>query len=308
MLSNFICDAGSQSPDRILDQSNNELTSHVQTLVSFCQSNPQVRVAVVPPLARSVPEWFNPYLPCFTAFLFGEITKAGCDQIRYLSPFVAPPHFFTSDGVHLNQDAGIQFIRFIIDGVDQILPNSGAQNTPFISVSSQSSHLEMAPYTSALPSLLVSSVPQPQPSTAHLVSSVPHSQPSTSGYVSLVPSVPPPISTSSASFAVEFSRISSALVTLTGVTDRLGDAASVRRQQDNLIFARLKEDRDFEFNKNREDRFTVTGLTVSRPPSDPKERKDFFRQKLQDLVDSACPDVDPHPVVLDVFVNMRYVI
>jgi len=79
-----------------------------------------------------------------------------------------------------------------------------------------------------------------------------------------------------------------------------------RREQDNLIFARLKEDRDYELNKNRENRFTITGLVASGVPSDPKERKEFFKQKLQQLVDEACPDVLPRPEVLDVYVNMRY--
>ncbi len=81
VLANFKCDAGSLSPDRLLDLSNTELASHVQTLISFSLANPGVQIPIVPPLARSVPDWFNPYLPCFITYLFGEISKAGCSQV-----------------------------------------------------------------------------------------------------------------------------------------------------------------------------------------------------------------------------------
>ena len=102
--------------------------------------------------------------------------------------------------------------------------------------------------------------------------------------------------------------MTSALETLTGLTNTLKSKAKTRRDQDNLIFARIKEDRDFELNKNRESRFTVTGLVTSTPPLDAKERKEFFRLKLAALVEEACPDseLDPKPEVLDVYVNMRY--
>jgi len=78
-------------------------------------------------------------------------------------------------------------------------------------------------------------------------------------------------------------------------------------RQDNLIFARIKEDRDFDFNKNRENRFTISGFRVSTvPPADPKARKEFFRELVEKLVHEATPDLDPPAKVTDVYVNMRY--
>jgi hypothetical protein len=80
-----------------------------------------------------------------------------------------------------------------------------------------------------------------------------------------------------------------------------------RRLQDNLVFARIKEDRDFEINRTREDRCTISGVTVSTaPPTDPKERKEFFRAFISDLVVEALPEADVPPQVLDVVVNMRF--
>ena len=85
--------------------------------------------------------------------------------------------------------------------------------------------------------------------------------------------------------------------------------SEVRRHrcQDNLVFARIKEDRDVEINKASEDRCTITGLNVSTaPPSDPKERKEFFKTLVSGLVSEALPEASPQPQVLDVLVNMRY--
>ncbi len=215
VLSNFICDSVAQAPDQLLTASNNELASFLQTLSRFSQVNPTTKIVVVPPLPRGDPQWFNAYLPCFTTFLIGEISRIACGQIRYLSPFVAPESFFDVDRIHLTQDAGFQFIQYIISGVDQVFPLSNA------------SDVQSAPF---VPPRLTSSG-----------FSLPLTQPSTSA-----------TSVHSSSFAVEFGRITSALSTLTDLTSTMRSETKVRRDQDNLIFARLKEDRDFEFNKNRE--------------------------------------------------------
>lgn len=287
VLANFICDAGVLNPDRLLDAANSVISKHISLLHRFSQTSPSTRIVVVPPLSRSNPDWFNPYLPCLLTFLISEIIKTGNAQIRYLSPFVAPANFFLSDGVHLNQDAGYHFIKFIIDGVDQVFPEVSPPSL-------QSTSMAPPPITSL------------QPSSTHPGAS---SQYTYSQAAAPFPSGPPSFSTSTAptstNFAVEFGRISSAITSLTGITSSMRTEATTRREQDNLIFARLKEDRDFEFNKNREDRFTVSGLITPNPPVDPRERKAFFIQRLQDLVDEACADVIPRPQVVDVYVNMR---
>ena len=101
--------------------------------------------------------------------------------------------------------------------------------------------------------------------------------------------------------------LAQAVTSLTSLTGSLRSEVVARRLQDNLIFARLKEEQDYSFNKNREDRFTVTGVQVSvAPPRDPIERKAFFKNLLSGLVAEACPELTPTPEVLDVYVNMRY--
>ena len=125
VLSNFLCGAcDAVDPDQLVEAANAALSDHVLSLVTFMGKHPQTRVAIVPPLPRTTPDWFNSYLPCFTSFLLGEVSKYRNPQLQMLAPFVALPHSFETDGVHLNPDAGENFIRYVINGVDQIFPVS----------------------------------------------------------------------------------------------------------------------------------------------------------------------------------------
>jgi hypothetical protein len=160
-----------------------------------------------------------------------------------MAPFVAPGSFFESDGIHLNSDAGHQFVHFLVGNADAMFP-------------------DVVP--SALTSVIVPS-PSPAPSA---------SGPSTE--------------------------------TLADKVAMLDVKLSRRISQDNLIFARIKEDRDLEINRSKEDRFTLSGLRLpSIPPPLPKDRKEFFKSAISDLILKACPDLDPPAQVLDVLINMR---
>jgi len=157
-------------------------------------------------------------------------------QLKFMTPFVAPPTYFESDGVHLNSEAGVTFVQFLVTNCDILFPTDSAP------------------------------ISAPGPTQA----------------------------------------ASSPLEALSETVDLLRSDVLRRRLQDNLIFARIKEDRDHEINRSREDRCTLSGLSIrTAPPSEPRERKEFFRQFVSDLVSEACPDIDPLPKVLDVIVNMR---
>ncbi len=239
VLANFICDASRD--DDILASANREISDHVEALNTYCLANPDVAVAVAPPLPRSVPDWFLAYLPVFSTFLFHEVSRLSNPRLKYMAPFVAPPTFFESDGIHLNADAGATFIQYLVSSADLLFPDVGA---PAVEVSATV--------------------------------------------------------TSNNEASVD------ALSKLSRDVSDLRSEFQRRRCQDNLVFARIKEDKDFEFNKAREDRCTISGITVTTaPPQDPKERKDFFKNLISDLVTEALPDPDVPPQVLDVLVNMR---
>ncbi len=243
VLANFLCDACTSDADA-LTAGNGVITEHIETLNSYSLSNPDVRIAVAPPLPRTVPDWFSSYLPVFSTFLFHEISRMANSNLKYLAPFVAGPSFFESDGVHLNADAGATFIRYLVSSADLLFPQEGDD----AGTASQASHVEGSGPEKTL-----------------------------------------------------------TLTQLSQDVDELRANFKRRRLQDNLVFARIKEDRDFEINKAREDRCTISGLAVrSAPPSEPLERKEFFKKLISDLVIEALPDVDVPPQVLDVIVNMRY--
>ena len=239
VLSNFI--SNGCMGDDLTAAANWEITAHVEFLHQYSLSSPNTSIAVAPPLSRSVPDWFPAYLPGFCSFLYHEVTRMCNPKIKFMSPFAAPPSFFESDGIHLNQDAGSSFIFYLISGVDQLFPP-------------ESETVEG----------------NPAPGTSEAM-------------------------------------VSSSLASLSRSVCTLRNDVNRRRLQDNLIFARIKEDRDHDLNRSKEDRCTISGLSVlSPPPLDARERKDFFKDILAKLVSEACPEADPKPVVIDVLVNMRF--
>lgn len=284
VLSNFICDACTD-PSHIVDAANAELQRHVTSLFQLLGRHPEMNVVIVPPLPRLVPDWFNSYLPCFTTYLVSAVSRCQSSRLQVMAPFVALPSSFDSDGVHLNSASGLCFIQFLINGLDQILPSTPAGQPQSASMMPSSSSVTTATHDGTSSA-----------STAPFTSSSVGAQGASFANV---------VQTSSSSSSS--SMLSQAVTSLTVMTGNLRSEVVTRRLQDNLIFARLKEDQDYALNKNREDRFTVTGLRLSQaPPQDALERKTFFKELLAELILEACPDLDPPPRVLDVFVNMRY--
>ena len=134
VLSNFLCDACTAADQsRLVEVANAELSAHVLSLASYLGSHPQTRAIIVPPLPRMVPDWFNSYLPCFTSFLINEVTKYGGPQLQMLAPFVALPTSYESDGVHLSAAAGECFIKYVLNGVDQVYPVTNLATTSIAS-------------------------------------------------------------------------------------------------------------------------------------------------------------------------------
>lgn len=228
-----------------------------------------------------------PYLPCFITYLISEVAKIGSVQLQVLSPFVTLPSSFETDGVHLNGEAGLSFIQYLVTGLDQLVPASSTSTE----AGSVSTHLAPAhPFASSSGATGGSStVPEPGSISAHLTPA------------NL-------FATSSGNGTSDPNVLQSAVANLASLTGSMRAEITARRLQDNLVFARLKEDQDYAFNKNREDRFTLSGLRINPtrpPPQEALARKEYFKEVISALVLKACPDLDPQPEVKDVFVNMR---
>ncbi len=167
VLANFLCDACSAvDVSQLIDAANTEISLHVQTIQTFLQAHPHTRCVIVPPLSRQIPHWFSSYLPCFITYLISEVAKIGSVQLQVLSPFVTLPSSFEADGVHLNGEAGLSFIQYLVTGLDQLVPTSSTSTE----AGSVSTHLAPAhPFASSSGATGGSStVPEPGSISAHL--------------------------------------------------------------------------------------------------------------------------------------------
>lgn len=80
----------------------------------------------------------------------------------------------------------------------------------------------------------------------------------------------------------------------------------LRRQRDNYVFARLKEDADSELNRSRENRVVISGLDrASTSATSHQAKKDHYLAVVTGLILKACPELNPKPIVEEVFVNLR---
>jgi hypothetical protein len=75
--------------------------------------------------------------------------------------------------------------------------------------------------------------------------------------------------------------------------DKLEAKIDERRWNDNLMFARTREELDTATNKSKEDRIIMTGLTsASPPPRDKAQRSQWIRQVVVDTIKRFKPDFD----------------
>jgi len=96
------------------------------------------------------------------------------------------------------------------------------------------------------------------------------------------------------------------LVKLAESSSILENQIRIRRQRDNFVFARIKEEADGELNRARENRVVISGLErVSDAHSTHQAKKDHYTKILTELIAKACPELDPKPAVVDVVVNIR---
>ena len=78
---------------------------------------------------------------------------------------------------------------------------------------------------------------------------------------------------------------------LTERLERLENQVSSRRHDDNVIFARIREEMDSATNRQKEDKIVITGITSSvYPPPDPAQRKIWLRKIVEDVIKSVAPD------------------
>ena len=257
VLPNFIVDVCDGVPDSEVDLfAKQQVTGHVETLLTLSQKFQTANFVVVPPIFRSDPGWFGPHLPGLLAHLSSEIARVGSPRIAAVDPFVVVLSMLEDDGIHLTVAGGDQFLSHLDSQLARLLvplpiAPDGALAAPdrldliLAAVNRNASQLE---------------------SVKTLADTVSNLESSTSLFETYV---------------------------------------RVRHQNDDFIFARMKEESDAEVNRSREDRVCITGLNPPTGLSSHKEKKDHYLANVNRLVAIACAALPDTPTAVDVYVNLR---
>lgn len=255
VLENFIVDGCTGVPDDEVQLfAHQQVTAHVETLMSLTVRLPGVNVIICPPMFRSNPAWYGPYLSAIHAFLAAEVARVGSRQLGVCAPFVAVPSLLEADGIHLTPSGGSRFLSHL----DSELQSMLLLVTPSTTEDNTGDSMDCEPGEEA--GTVADATDNSQVSLANLVKS-------TSSFKAFV---------------------------------------WRRFQNDDYVFARLKEEADTDLNKSREDRVVVTGLPP--PPATMRlhsEKKVHYTETLTRLITLACVAADPLPKVTDVYVNIR---
>jgi len=114
VLENFLNDVCTGVPDDEIQLfAHQQITAHVESLLSLSTRLPELNILICPPMYRSVPAWYGSYLPDILGFLASEVTRVDSSRIGLCSPFVVVPSMLEEDGVHLTPSGGDRFMAHL---------------------------------------------------------------------------------------------------------------------------------------------------------------------------------------------------
>ena len=218
-------------------------------------------------------DWFSSHLAGLNACLISEVSRMELPTLSVLPHFVVAPDHLEPDGVHLTPAAGALFLSCL--------------NT------SLRSDVESD----------VTLVDQPivvdESSDDDDVSTVLDNDEDKLGAILKVV-------TSNSKRLSSIKPLKATIEKLTSSTSAFEAQVRLRRQRDNLVFARIKEESDAELNRSREDRVVISGLDRSSNASTSHlEKKEHYKKEVTALVLKACPELEPKPIVVDVSVSLH---
>lgn len=268
VLENFISDVCSGvQDDEVQLFSHQQISAHVEELFGLVSRLPDVVVLIMPPLYRGTPAWFGPYLTDFHNFLATEVGRLGSSRMAICPPFLVLPSMLEEDGIHLVPEAGDRLLAHLDTSLGSLLTEVSAETQ-------SDSPMVSSPQASS----------NPPDRLNQILDAVNRNSQQMENLGSLGRTVSA-IAQTSTEFEVFVRK---------------------RFKDDDLIFARLKEESDTAVNKSREDRVVITGL--ASPPasiSTHAEKKKHYTEAVGRLIELACLEVDPLPKVVDIFINLR---
>jgi len=217
-------------------------------------------------------------LPEFNSWLESEISRLGLTNLSLLSPFVFDVDMLEVDGVHLLAPIG-----------DQYLAHLSLSITSFLSASSDVT----------LVGEVTTLVDQSDSEDEDASSAAGDVEGDRLGAILK-------IVRSNSRRLSGVRPLKDAVTKLAETTGSLETQVRLRRQRDNLVFARIKEESDTELNRSRENRVVISGLErYSAAHSTHQQKKEHYTGLISSLISRACPDLDPKPEVIEVLVNIR---
>ena len=284
VLENFVCDACSGDIGEGFGLFGNQaITRHVDVLTDLIKKWPGLVVFIVPPFLRSRPEWFAAHLSQFSEFLTSEIDRVACSSLRLFCPFIVTADMLSADLVHLTPAAGVEFMDYLEREISAVMVT--AMETSASDESGDVTVIEHVPSEDDEDEEDEEETLDPALSLDEKLSKI---------FAAVSGS------------STKVKKLKSRLDVVASSHAKLDSRLTVRRKQDNMVFARLKEEADYETNKSREDRVVITGLpAVRRGASTHKEKKDHYIELISGLVKIAVPGLEPSPSVLDVYLTVK---
>ena len=222
-------------------------------------------------------EWFASHLPGFLSTLGSEVLRLGVSNLLVAPPLVVEDVHLEADGLHLTPAAG----RFFLETLSKAI---SAELTALADVT-----------------LVDATGTEDGEVSESEVEELPESDAESDRLGSILKIVK---SNSKVLSAVK--PLKESVVSLVQRSDAFETQVRVRRQRDNYVFARIKEETDADLNRSREDRVVVSGLARSSSGLlTHQEKKEYYKSVITGLIGISCPDSIPKPLVTDILVNLR---
>jgi len=218
-------------------------------------------------------DWFAEKVPVFNDWLQTEVSRMDLGTLLVLPPFDVESSMLELDGIHLKPASGLQFVNHLGSGIQARL-----------SVSMDDTMVNQ--------DILMTSDSDEE------VQAVTDGEDDRLGAILKIVK-------SNSKRLVAIRPLKDALTRLDERSLALESQVRLRRERDNFVFARIKEESDFELNRTRENRVVISGLDrASSGVSTHQEKKAHYSKVVSDLVTKACPDLEPKPSVTDVYVSL----
>jgi hypothetical protein len=253
VVENFLSDAvgGERNSDAMARTIDGTMKEYLDVVESTATRLPNTAFALVEPMRRPGLPWYEEKVENIIDFHNRCVNNMRMKNVGRIAGLMAGTQIFDSFGVHLIPSAGVKFVEMIVLNADDLVE----------SMSSEVVDVEMIEATKAEKGMSKKSVEDKVVASDKIPVVVPES------------------------LNVRKTKT---------VEERLDDVEAdirTRRINDNMVFARIREEQDYQINEKKEDRVFITGMTseVSRPSGEPEARA-WIKEIVADALDKIIPD------------------